>query len=39
MRGAAERVFPILMTPRGRRLIPVALGMGKPETEIAQTVS
>lgn len=36
MRGAAERVSPILMTAlaAGLALIPVALGMGKPGSEI-----
>lgn len=33
MRGASERVSPILMTA-GLALIPVALGMGKPGSEI-----
>jgi Cu/Ag efflux pump CusA len=36
LRGAAERVSPILMTAlaAGLALIPVALGLGKPGSEI-----
>src|SRR5260370_37155212 len=41
MHGASERLAPILMTAlaAGRALVPIALGMGKPGSEIQAPMS